>query len=91
MAGGNEFSIHDLKCPSCGGPLQLPGGADTVVCPFCGSTVHVSYGDGVQGALSGVEPDGTIRDRGTGYGLFRAHVAGGFQVVGTALQATGVL
>lgn len=84
------FSIHDVKCPSCNGPLSLPGNANAVVCPFCGSTVHVSYGATNQNdGPSGVEPDGTIRDRGTGYGLFRARVGAGWHVSATALQGTG--
>ena len=86
-SGDNGFSVHGVKCPSCSGPLNLPPDADSVVCPYCGCTVYVSYGN--ERAQSGVEPDGTIRDRGTGYGLFRVCIAAGWQVSGTALQGTG--
>ena len=82
----NGFSIQAVKCPSCNGDLELPDGATSVTCPFCGSTIRVSY---PADEPSGIEPDGSIRDRGTGYGLFRARVAPGWKVTGTALQGTG--
>ena len=80
------FSIRAVKCPSCNGDLELPDGAATVTCSFCGSTIRVSY---PVDEPSGIESDGSIRDRGTGYGLFRARVAPGWKVTGTALQCTG--
>ena len=81
------FAIHEVKCPSCNGSLDLRDNEETLTCPYCGSTVHVSYGqsDG-QGSI---EPDGTIRDRGTGYGLFRANISNGWRVVSTQMQPTG--
>lgn len=38
---------------------------------------------------AGVEADGTIRDRATGYGLFRGAFPDGWRVVGTSLQRMG--
>ena len=89
VAGGNSnsrgFVINEVKCPSCGGSLVLEDGADFVKCGFCGSTVHVSY----RKQETGIEPDGTIRDRSTGYGLFCVRDLPGWQVSGTALQRMG--
>jgi LSD1 subclass zinc finger protein len=34
--------LKALKCPSCGGPLDMPsGGARSIRCPYCGTTLHV--------------------------------------------------
>jgi len=85
MALGSGFSMDAVKCPECGGALRLPDGAENVLCPYCGVTIHVSYGSG----SAGIDPDGTIRDKGTGYGLFRVDVPKGWLVAGTALQRTG--
>jgi len=85
-AGG--FSITEVKCPSCGGPVQLPDEATSVTCAFCGSVLHVSYSQPVD---AGIDPDGTMRDRTTGYGLFRGNVPKGWAVAGTALQHTNTL
>ena len=89
VAGENSnsggFAISEVKCPSCGGPLVLEDGADFVKCGFCGCTVHVSY----RKQETGIEPDGTIRDRSTGYGLFCVRDLPGWQVSGTALQRMG--
>lgn len=83
-----SISIQGVKCPSCGGPLHLPDGATSVTCGFCGSALHVSY---PQSSDTGVDPDGTIRDRATGYGLFRGTIPRGYTVAGTALQHTNTL
>jgi len=32
--------LQTLECPSCSGKLEYPKEGDTVVCPFCGATVH---------------------------------------------------
>ena len=80
-----DMQITEAKCPECGGALAIPDGAEWLTCQFCGMTVHVSYNR----QQTGVESDGTIRDRGTGYGLFRARVAQGWSVSGTALQRLG--
>ena len=32
--------LQTIDCPSCSGKLEYPKGGDTVVCQFCGSTVH---------------------------------------------------
>ena len=90
MANGNSFShnfaLNTAKCPECGGQLQIPDNAEWITCPFCDTAVHVAYPSQQQ---TNVEPDGTIRDRTTGYGLFRVHATSGFSVSGTSLQRTG--
>ena len=85
MLPNGSVSVHEVKCPSCGAPLQLAPGATSIRCSFCGSSFTVSY----QQRRSDVDPDGTIRDRATGYGLFRARIANGWQVAGTALARGG--
>jgi predicted RNA-binding Zn-ribbon protein involved in translation (DUF1610 family) len=30
-----------IKCPSCGGPIDPPGGESAVKCPYCGSAVVI--------------------------------------------------
>jgi DnaJ-class molecular chaperone len=32
--------LQTLECPSCNGKLEYPKEGDTVVCQFCGATVH---------------------------------------------------
>ncbi len=32
--------LQTIECPSCSGKLEYPKSGDTVVCQFCGSTVH---------------------------------------------------
>ena len=83
--GQGNVSIVEIKCPSCNAPLQLRGDAETVACEYCGSTIHVSF----KQQNTGIEPDGTVRDRTTGYGLFRMKTLPGWQVSGTALQRLG--
>ena len=83
--GQNGVSIVDIKCPSCGAPLQLKGDAETVTCQYCHSVAHVT----IRRQDTGIEPDGTVRDRSTGYGLFRMKALPGWRVVGTALQRQG--
>lgn len=87
-ASDGAFQMHEAKCPECGAPLQVPDNAEWLTCSFCGTSIHVSYPQ-QGGQPSGFEPDGTIRDRATGYGLFRTHGLKGWNVVGTALQRTG--
>ncbi len=82
------FAINEAKCPECGAPLQIPANAEWLTCSFCGTNVHVTYPH-QQPQQTGIEPDGTIRDRATGYGLFHVRPMPGWQVSGTALQRTG--
>ena len=84
-SNSSEFSLDPVKCPECGGAMRLPDGAENVLCPYCGVTIHVSYGN--RGA--DIDADGTIRDRGSGYGLFRVKLPAQWKVSGTALRRTG--
>lgn len=34
-------SFKLLKCPSCGGPIEPPGGESSIKCPYCGVSVIV--------------------------------------------------
>lgn len=79
------FHMNEAKCPECSAPLRIPPDAEWATCSYCGTTVHVTY----PRQQTGVEPDGTIRDRSTGYGLFRVKSATGFSVTGTSLQRMG--
>lgn len=83
--GGSGFSLDPVKCPECGGAMRLPDGAENVRCPYCGVTIHVSYGN----RGTDIDADGTIRDRGTGYGLFHIQLPAQWKVAGTSLRRTG--
>jgi rRNA maturation protein Nop10 len=37
----SDYTLKLLKCPSCGGPIDPPGGENTVKCPYCGSAVSI--------------------------------------------------
>ncbi len=37
----STFTMKLLKCPSCGGPIDPPGGESMVKCPYCGSAVVI--------------------------------------------------
>ncbi len=37
----SDLSIKLLKCPSCGGPIDPPGGESSVKCPYCGSAISI--------------------------------------------------
>lgn len=82
------FSVEGIACPSCGAPLNVPEGATTVTCQFCGCTAHISYGN-QSAPPTGIEPDGTIRDKGSGYGIFRLPTAQGWRVLDSSMQRTG--
>ena len=82
---GGSILLEPVKCPECGGAMRLPDGVENVVCPYCGVTIHVSFGN----RGSDIDPDGTIRDRGSGYGLFRVKLPDQWKVSGTALRRTG--
>lgn len=36
-----SYTVHLLKCPSCGGPLDPPADAVSYKCPYCSNTVAV--------------------------------------------------
>lgn len=37
----NTMNLKLVKCPSCGGPIDPPGGESTARCPYCGSSVII--------------------------------------------------
>lgn len=37
----NTMNMKLIKCPSCGGPIDPPGGESAVRCPYCGSSVII--------------------------------------------------
>lgn len=37
----SEYTMKLIKCPSCGGPIDPPGGESTAKCPYCGSAVII--------------------------------------------------
>ena len=37
----NTMNMKLIKCPSCGGPIDPPGGESAVKCPYCGSAVVI--------------------------------------------------
>lgn len=37
----SEYTMKLIKCPSCGGPIDPPGGESTAKCPYCGSAVVI--------------------------------------------------
>ena len=37
----NTMNMKLIKCPSCGGPIDPPGGESTAKCPYCGSSVVI--------------------------------------------------
>lgn len=37
----SEYTMKLIKCPSCGGPIDPPGGESTARCPYCGSAVVI--------------------------------------------------
>jgi len=37
----SEYTMKLIKCPSCGGPIDPPGGESTAQCPYCGSAVII--------------------------------------------------
>lgn len=73
------FAVIEVKCPSCGAPLRVYENASSLTCSYCDSSFHVSFRkpDPVE---TGIDADGSIRDKATGQGLFRAVVAGGWHV-----------
>lgn len=77
--------MASANCPSCGKPLNVPEGVSQFYCSYCGTLINVS----VKSYDTGIEADGTIRDRSTGYGLFRVPAISGWQVSGTTLRRTG--
>jgi hypothetical protein len=84
------FAVIEIKCPSCGAPLRIPEDATSYTCEFCESALHVSRPSAAS-ASSGIDADGTIRDRATGRGLFQGHIPPAWTVAGTALERTGTL
>lgn len=37
----SDYTMKLIKCPSCGGPIDPPGGESTAKCPYCGSAVII--------------------------------------------------
>ncbi|MBI3166445.1 MAG: hypothetical protein IPG44_13355 [Anaerolineales bacterium] len=37
----NTMNLKLIKCPSCGGPIDPPGGESAIRCPYCGSSVVI--------------------------------------------------
>lgn len=37
----STMNLKLIKCPSCGGPIDPPGGESTARCPYCGSSVII--------------------------------------------------
>jgi len=37
--------MADYKCPNCDGPFELPRQSNTVVCPYCSTTIQVKTGE----------------------------------------------
>lgn len=74
----DDSGIHvtDVKCPACGAPLRLPQGVATFSCDYCGSTIRVSE----KTRRTGIEADGSIRDAGSGTGLFVVRAPRAWQV-----------
>lgn len=40
------MKIENIKCPNCGGTLEVTAGVKLMTCPYCNSDVHID--DGVQ-------------------------------------------
>ena len=36
---GGGFAVSSVKCPSCGGPLELPAAGSQTTCAFCNSSI----------------------------------------------------
>lgn len=36
-----EYGVKKIKCPSCGGELNIPEDSDEIKCSFCGSKVII--------------------------------------------------
>lgn len=37
--------MSDISCPNCDGPIEVPQHSNTVVCPYCSTTVQVKSGE----------------------------------------------
>lgn len=37
----SDYTMKLVKCPSCGGPIDPPGGESAVRCPYCANTVII--------------------------------------------------
>lgn len=79
----SSYDMFDLKCPSCGAPLE-DDGDDSFTCEYCGSTIRVRRRD--------VDPDGatSICD-GAGQPLLHARIPFGWRVTSAVKEcgATG--
>lgn len=73
---GSGLRVTEVKCPSCNAPLRLPQGVSTFSCDYCGSTIHVSE----KAHHTGIDADGSIRDTGSGTGLFVVRATRAWQV-----------
>ena len=85
----SAISLTEVRCPACGAPLSLPDGVENIFCTYCGVGLHVGYSSDKEATQqSGMEPDGTIRDRATGMGLFKVKVPDGWKVVSATVEQT---
>lgn len=80
--------VERIACPSCGASLEITDSTTVVTCKFCGSTLHINFGP-VPQQRDWREPDGTVRDVSSGYGLFKATWPEGWQLAGTSLKGVG--
>ena len=90
MPDSDHVLLTEAKCPACGAPIAVPDGVGGVVCSYCGASIRIGRGgSGRPGPVpSGIEPDGTIRDRATGIGLFRVAVPDGWDCVSEDVTQT---